>query len=341
MRSLARSRSSVRSGWLIGLALGVLAVPLGVDAQTRGNVPTVGVLTPASATRANNAKANEALEAGLKELGWIPGQTIRLEYRYAEGSQERLPALTHELVERRVDIVVARATSSIRAAKQATSTIPIVMAGVGLDPMEHGLVASLARPGGNLTGLTLLIQDLQAKQLELLKAVVPGLAGVAVLGSAAAVPMSAKVRQTLQAAAEASRVKLRYVEVRDADELDRAFAELARARIGAVLVRADPFVLERNEMRVVALSLKYKLPTIYWLETYVRAGGLMSYGADLLEVHRRSAYFVDRILRGALPADLPVEEPTKFALTVNLRTARAMGLTLSPSFLARADEVIE
>lgn len=327
----------------VSLALCILAVPLEAAAQAPARVPVVGVLSPwstPSPTAAQPDRANEAFEHGLKELGWIPGRTIQIEYRYAEGKQGRLEELARELVQLRVDVIVPRGTKLIQAAKQATATIPIVMAGVGYDPVELGLVASLAQPGGNVTGLTLLGQDLVVKQLELLKEVVPRLSRVAVLGRAG-FPLTPKGRQKLDAAAQALGVQLRNVEVVAPDDLDQAFADMAGMHVSGLLVRPDPFVLEPSRQRIVALALRHKLPAIYWLPTYIQAGGLMSYGANLPDVHRRVAYYVDRILRGTRPADLPIEEPAKFALIVNLKTARSLGLTIPQSILVRADDIIQ
>jgi putative ABC transport system substrate-binding protein len=324
---------------LIILVLGILVTPIPAMSQPASRVPTVGVLAAHSATTPINVQSRTALEQGLTELGWVPGQTIRIEYRYAGGRPENLDELARDLVRLSVDVIVARATAPIRAAKQATATIPIVMSASGVDPVQLGLVASFARPGGNITGLTLLNQDLYVKQLELLKEVIPRLSRVAVFGSPNA-PLPQKGQEDLETAARVLGLELHHIEVRRSDELDQAFADIARRRVGGLLVRGDPFVIEPNARRVVALAVKYRLPAVYWLHTFPQAGGLMSYGADLFSIHRRSAYYVDRLLRGARPADLPVEEPTKFDLVLNLNTARALGLTIPPSFVARANEVI-
>ena len=327
----------------LALALGLvlaLVAPAPAQAQAPARVPTVGVLIPGPATAPGAVLAREAFERGLKDLGWTPGQTVRLDYRYAESKRDRLGELAHELVRAKVDLLVARSGQAIHAAKEATTTIPIVMSAAGLDPVQLGFVASLARPGGNITGLTLLNDELLAKQLELLKEIVPRMSRVMVLGSVA-VPLNPKGRQALDAAGRTLGVQVQYVDVRDLAGLDPAFADAVRARANALLVRADPFVMEANDRRVVALADKHRLPAAYWLETYPQLGGLVSYGADLHDVHRRSASYVDRILKGARPADLPIEEPTKFELIVNLKTARALGLTVPPSILARANEVIQ
>jgi ABC-type uncharacterized transport system substrate-binding protein len=330
---------SVRHLRFIILALGILVVPVAAFGQAPARVPTVGILSAAPAPGATSEPYREAFERGLKERGWIPGQNIRLEYRYAEGGQERLEGLARDLVRVGVDVIVARSTPSIRAAKRVTATIPIVMSATGQDPVQSGFIASLARPGGNVTGLTLLNRELQPKQLQLLKEVVPRLSRVVELAGPLA--LSEKDRQGLETAAASLGLQLQYVTVERAGDLDKVFADVAGGRMGALLVRADPSVLEPNTQRVVALALKHRVPAVYWLRSYPQAGGLMSYGADLIEIHRRSAFYVDRLLRGARAADLPVEEPTKLALVVNVKTARAIGLTFPPSILARADEIIQ
>jgi len=323
----------------LGLALGISG-PVFSLAQAPARVPTVGVLIPGPATSPSVGPTREAFERGLKDLGWTPGQTVRIEYRHAEGKRERLDELARELVGAKTDVLVARSAQAVRAAKEATTTIPVVMSAAGLDPVQLGFVSSLARPGGNITGLTLLNDELLAKQLELLKEIVPRMSRVVVLGSVTA-PLNAKGREALDAAGRTLGVQVQYVDVRDLTGLDSAFAEAIRTQANAMLIRADPFVMEANDRRVVALADKHRLPTAYWLETYAQLGGLMSYGDDLLDVHRRSASYVDRILKGARPADLPIEEPTKFELIVNLKTARALGLTVPPSVLARANEIIQ
>lgn len=308
-------------------------------AQAPSRVPLVGVLSAGLATHPISVRAGEAFEQGLRELGWVPGQTLRIESRYASGRPEQLGNLARDLVRLGVDVIVARATPSIRAAKQASATIPIVMSASGHDPVQLGFVASLARPGGNITGLAILNQDLPPKQLQLLKELVPRMSRVAVLGNRA-FALPPKGRQDVEAAADTLGLQLEHVDLARADDLDRTFAEMARARFGGLLVRSDPFVLEPNAKRVVALALKHRLPAVYWLDIYPDAGGLMSYGADLSDVHRRSAFYVDRLLSGARPSDLPVEEPSKLSLIVNLTMAHAMGLDVPASILSRADKII-
>jgi len=338
-KSPAEDKLIARALWRLLLAASIVAVLLAAIVQGSSRVPVVGVLSVGTATSQFAARSAAAFEQGLRERGWVPGQTLRIENRYAAGKPERLDDLAHDLVHLGVDVIVARATPSIRAAKQATATIPIVMSASGHDPVQRGFVASLARPGGNITGLTLLNQDLPAKQLQLLKELVPGLSRVAVLGSRAFL-LPPKGRQDLEAAATALGLQLQQLDLAGADDLDRTFSDMARAGIGGLLVRSDPFVLEPNAKRVVTLALKYRLPSVYWTETYPEAGGLMSYGADLSDIHRRSAFYVDRLLRGARPSDLPVEEPSKLSLVVNIKAAQALGLDVPPGILGRADEII-
>jgi len=331
----------VRAALIVTMALAFgafIARPALTQPSTR--IPTVGVLSPGPFAAPAASKGREALEKGLKERGWVPGQTIRIDYRYAEGKQEQLDLLAKDLVRTGVDVVVARSTPSIRAIKQVTTSIPVVMSAAGHDPVQLGLVQSLAKPGANITGLTLLNQELPVKQLQLLKEVVPRMSRVAALGSRA-FPLPPKGRQDLDSAAQALGVQIHHIDVADFADLEQAVTDVARVPGNGLLVRSDPFILEPNTERIIALALKHRLPAVYWLYTYAQAGGLMSYGADLYDVHRRSAYFVDRILKGARPADLPIEEPSKFALVVNIKTARALGLTIPPSIVARANEVIQ
>jgi putative tryptophan/tyrosine transport system substrate-binding protein len=320
-------------------ALGALLAGLAMASPATARTPVVGILSFSTASGHNTAAYRDAFEQHLAELGWRPGTNVRLEYRYAEGRRDRLAALAQELVGLRVDVIVARSAPAVRAAKQATARIPIVMSATGADPIASGFIASLARPGGNVTGLTLLNRELQTKQLQLLKEAVPRLSRVAVVGGT--VETLAKERHDLDTAAASMDLQLHFVDVPRLSELDATFAELARARVGALLVRADPGVLEPNTPRVVALAAKHRLPSVYWLRSYPEAGGLMSYGADLIAVHRRSAFYVDRLLRGAKPTDLPVDEPAKLSLVLNLKAAAAIGLTLPPSLLGRVDETLD
>ncbi|MET0166718.1 MAG: ABC transporter substrate-binding protein [Vicinamibacterales bacterium] len=329
---------NVRHLALILLLLGIIASAT-AGGQVPARMPVVGVLSPGSVGDANAAASREAFERGLKEFGWVSGLTFLWVYGYGVGARTRLQGLARELVQLGVDVVVARASTSVAAARQATATIPIVMSASGEDPVQTGVIASLARPGGNVTGLTLLLPDLRLKQLQLLKEVVPGLSRVAVV-TGSSVPTE-KDRQNLDTAAVSLGLHIEHVDVRQARDLNTVFASLARARIDGLLVWGDPLVLEANMQEVVGLASKHRLPAVYWLRAYPERGGLMSYGADLLEIHRRSAYYVDRLLRGTRPSDLPVEAPTKFALVVNVKSAKAIGLSFPRSILARADEVIE
>jgi putative tryptophan/tyrosine transport system substrate-binding protein len=283
----------------------------------------------------------EAIRQALRERGYLEGQNIASEYRYAERKQDRAPELAAELVRLKVDIiVVAGGPTWVQAVKKATRTIPIVMSGRGLDPVEAGLVESLARPGGNVTGLTLLSRELGGKRLELLKEAVPKLARVAVLYDPAGPTSVLDVKEVLPAAARALKLTLQPWGVRDADDFDRVFAALNKQRPDGLYVHPSGPLMFANGIRVADFALKSRLPSMYNNRETVEAGGLMSYDADLADSYRRVAYYVDRILKGAKPADLPVEQPTKFELVINLKTAKQIGLTIPPNVLARADRVI-
>jgi putative ABC transport system substrate-binding protein len=317
----------------------MLGAPLGADAQPAGKVSRVGYLSTGSGT-SSYLRPLEAFRQGLRELGWVDGQNIVIEYRWAEGHPDRLPGLADELVRLKVDVIAASPTPAALAAKNATPTIPIV--GMGLtEPVAVGLIASLARPGGNVTGVAYSFDaNIVGKQLELLKGVVPQVRRVAVLlnpGSSPALPLTIS---SLKAAARPLGLQLQLHEARAPSDFDDAFAAMAKARAGALLVTGDPmFFLQRA--RLADLALNRRLPAMSTQEQWVEAGGLISYGPSLPDLWRRAAAYVDRILRGAKPADLPVEQPTKFELVINLKTAKALGLTIPPSLLARADQVIE
>jgi putative ABC transport system substrate-binding protein len=309
------------------------------SAQQPKKVPQLGYLS--SLHPANEFTRAEAIRLALRERGYIEGQNIAIDYRYAEGKFDRFPELAAELVRLNVDIIVAAGgTRVVRAAKNATKTIPIVMVGSGGDPVEAGLVDSLARPGGNVTGLTLLNRELGGKQLELLKEAVPKLARVAVLYDPAFPANVSDVKEVLLPPARALRLTLQPWEVRDADGFDKVFAALNRQRPDGLYVPAGP-LMNANQKRIVGLALKSRLPSVYTNRDAVDVGGLMYYGADEAESYRRVAYFVDRILKGAKPADLPVEQPTKFELVINLKTAKQIGLTIPPEVLARANRLIK
>ena len=328
-----------RRAFLGTLAGGLLAAPL-AEAQQVGKLVRVGVLSPGSSTEAREVQ-REPFERGLRERGWLSGSTIAVEYRYAEGSVARLADLAAELVRLRVDVLVARGSIAIRAARQATSIIPIVMSSAD-DPVADGFVKTLARPDANITGIANLVSDLDGKRLALLKETLPGLARVAVLANPNMDLRRYKDRVTaLLAHARAMGVDVQVFEITRPQEIADVFGTIDKARVGAVLLRADTQVLEPNRPQVVAMTAKYRLPAMYPWNFYVEIGGLMSYATSIPGFHHRSATYVDRILRGAKPADLPVEQPTKFELVINLKTAKALGLTIPQSLLLRADQVIE
>jgi putative tryptophan/tyrosine transport system substrate-binding protein len=321
---------------LISLA-GALAGPLAVEAQQTGKVYRLGFLSNGWATAIPQVVA--AFRQGLRELAWVEGQNIVIEYRWAEGRSDRLPDLTAELVRLRVDVLVASGAAATRAAKEATTTIPIVSVAVQ-DPVALGSVQSLGRPGGNITGPTLTGGlAIVGKQLELLKETVPGVSRVAVLWNPANPMLLQQLRDT-ESAARSLNVQLQPVEARSPDEFDRAFSRIIRGRVEALLVSTDP-VFAAQGTRLANLAARNRLPAMYGLRRHVEAGGLIAYGANELDVWRRAATYVDKILKGAKPAELPVEQPTKFELVINLKTAKALGLTIPPSLLARADHVIE
>jgi len=280
----------------------------------------------------------EAFQQGLRELGYIEGQHAATVLRYSDGRDARLPDLAAELVRLNVSVMVTWGTPAARAAKNATTTIPIVTAAV-VDPVGTGLIASLARPGGNLTGVTTGGAELSRKSLELLREVVPEVTRIAVIGNPANPVIPIMIRET-RVAAQALDVQIQTVEASDRDTLDRAFATMSRERPGGLLVLQDP-VLHAHRQRIVDFAAKNRLPAMYERKPWVEAGGLMSYGVSFPGSFHRAAYFVDRILKGAKPADLPAEQPTTFEFVINLRTAKALGLTISPSLLLRADQVIE
>jgi putative ABC transport system substrate-binding protein len=320
------------------LLLLFFAVPLGTAAaQSSEKMPRIGYLSPGFATDPMRERFLEAFRQGLRELGYVEGQNIVLEPRWAEGKYDRLPALAADLVRSKVDVIVVDGGAAAQAARQATRTIPIVMSLVN-DPVGSGLVASLARPGGNVTGFTVMSPDLLGKRLELLKAVVPKVSRVALLRNPGN-PADTAMLGEVEAAARALGVRLQTLEARNSQEIDSAFAAMTRERAGALLILPDGVFLSQRS-QIADLAVKRRLPSIYGTE-YAEAGGLMSYGANYLDLERRAATFVDKILKGAKPADLPVAQPTKFELVINLRTAKAIGLTISPSLLQRADQVID
>jgi len=325
-------------GVIVMLALGILAAPLAASAQQPGKIPRIGWLDSGRSDTPRTQYFNEIIRQGLREFGWVDGQNLIIEWRYAEERAERLPALAAELIRLGVDVLVTGSGDpAILALKQATATIPIVMA-ISADPVGSGLVASLARPGGNITGLSALSPETAGKRLELLREVVPQASRVAVIWNASYPGKVLEWRET-QVAAHALGVTLQSVEVRGPDDFDRAFAEIVRERPDALIVFAEPLV-NSHQTQIVEFADKRRLPMIIARKEFVEAGGLMSYGASLPDLFRRAAYYVDRILKGAKPADLPVEQPTKFELVINLKTAKVLGLTIPQSVLLRADHVI-
>jgi putative ABC transport system substrate-binding protein len=316
----------------------LLALCVPAEAQEPKKVPRIGYLS--SLDPARESTRAEAIRRALRELGHVEGQNIAFEYRYTQGKVDRAPELAAELVRLKVDIiVVAGGDTWIRSAKNATKTIPIVMVGLGIDPVEAGLVESLARPGGNVTGLTNLNTDLGGKRLELLKEAVPKLARVAVLYEPA-IPNSVLELKEVQTAARALGLTVRSWEVRAADGFEKVFAALNTERPDGLYVSGGP-QMTKNQKRIVDFALKSRLSSVYIRGEFVDAGGLMSYGADQVDSYRRVAYYVDKILKGAKPAELPVEQPTKFELVINLKTAKQIGLTIPPEVLARANKLIK
>jgi putative ABC transport system substrate-binding protein len=321
----------------VSILAAFLAGSLTADAQLTGKVHRIGYLSSGSPTAARHLR--EAFRQGLRELGWVEGQNIVIEYRTAEARSDRLTDLAAELVRLKADIILAAATPDAVAAKSATGTIPIVMIGVS-DPVGTGLIASLARPGGNVTGLSITAGlDIYGKGLELLQEIVPNVRRVAILSNPAN-PFHARVIQTVKGAAPSMGVRLQLLEARGPNEFDGAFAAMARERAGALLVVSDVlFFLHRA--RLADLAARSRLPAAYHVREHVEAGGLMSYGPSTSDHWRRAATYVDKILKGAKPADLPVAQPTTFELVINLKTAKALGLAIPSSLLVRADQVIE
>jgi putative tryptophan/tyrosine transport system substrate-binding protein len=321
---------------LMILALGLLLASLLAEAQPAGKVHRIGLLYAGSPL---SARANvEAFQQGLRALGYVEGQNMVIEYRYAEGQAEQLPELAAELVRLEVEVIVAAGAPTIHAAQHATRTIPIVMAGTA-DAVAQGFIASLARPGGNITGLSGLGLELHGKRLALLKETVPQSARIAVLTNPASPYHAARIHD-LTAAAQTLGVHLHVMELRHAEKLDSAFAAMAQARADALLVVEDALLLSRLRGRTVDLAATHRLPAMYDRRQIVEAGGLMSYGRNLPESHRRAATYVDKILKGAKPGDLPIEQPTQFEFVINLKTAEALGLTIPPTLLFQADEVL-
>lgn len=322
---------------ILTLTLVVVALSLAAHAQSPARVARIGYL--GSSSPSLEAQWIDAFRQRLRELSYVEGRSITLEYRWADGRDERLPGLATELVNAKVDIIVTTGTPSAFAAKRATTTIPIVMASAG-DPVRSGLIASLARPGANLTGVTVLGPELEGKRLGYLKQAIPGISRVAVIWN----PANPAIRFYLQAAqdvARTSQLTLEPVtEIRRVEDFESALATITRARPDALIVRADRFLLAHRR-RIVDFAVTRRLPGMYAYPEYVDAGGLMSYAPDNAALFRDAASYVDKILRGAKPGDLPVQEPSKFELAINLKTARALGVTLSQSLLLQADRVVQ
>ena len=322
---------------VLTLCAALLALCFSADAQQTTKVPRIGYLT--GATPVGQAARVEAFRQGLRELGYIEGKNIVVEYRYAEEKLDRLPALATELVRLKVDVIVTGGSGNTRAAKEATNTIPIVMA-QDSDPVGNGFVASLARPGGNITGLATLAPEIGGKQLELLKEIVPKLSRVAVLGAASTTPGTIQQRREIELAAGAFKVQLQYLDVLGLKDIETAFQAARKGRANGVLVLRGT-VLGSEGTHISEFAVKNRLPAIYGTRRSVEAGGLMSYGVNGADLDRRAATYVDKILKGAKPADLPVEQPTKFEFIINLKAAKQIGLTIPPNVLARADKVIK
>jgi putative ABC transport system substrate-binding protein len=319
----------------IRLLGGAAVWPVAARAQQAGKPPTIGFL--GAATPSATSQRVAAFVQRLRELGWIEGRTVTIEYRWGEGRSKRFAEIAAEFVRLKVDVIVTHGTAAVIAAKQATAVIPIVFADAG-DPVSTGLVASLARPGGNVTGLSLQQADLAGKRLELLREAVPGLRRLAIMANIGS-PATVLDMNEVQAAARTLGLEAATLEIRRAEDIAPAFDAL-KSRAEALYVCGDSLV-STNRIRINTLALAARLPTVYVQRDFVEAGGLMSYGPNFPDLFRRAAEIVDKILRGTKPADLPVEQPTKFDLVINLTTAKALGLTIPEPFLLRADEVIE
>ena len=320
------------------LALGAILLALSVSARAQqpAKVPRIGLLSADAASASWHLV--EAFRHGLRDLGHVEGQNITIEYRFAEGKYDRLPDLAAELVRHKVDVIKAFTTPATRAAMNATATIPIVFSQAG-DPVGSGLVASLARPGANVTGVSLLAAELSVKNLELLKEIVPRISRVAVLWEPDQ-PVGAFFLRQTEVAAKSLRVQLQPLEVRDPNDLETAFASVTRRRAqGLIVLPGSLFNLHRH--RLADLAARSRVPAIFIRREFVEAGGLMSYGTNFADVSRRAATYVDKILKGAKSADLPVEQPTRFEMVINMKTAKALGITFPPSIMVRADQVIQ
>ena len=330
-----RALGNRKNAKVFGFALSTILFALCVfaEAQQPKKIPRLGFLSPTS-----DDSRVEAFRQGLRELGYVEGQNIAIEYRWADGKFDRLPDLALELVRLKVDVVVAVVTQASLAAKMATGTIPVVMIGVS-DPVGSGLVVSLARPGANITGTSSMTAEIIGKQLELIKETLPKISRVAALWNPANPIFQAIQRRETEVAARALGMQLQFVEARAPDEIDRAFARVAKERMRALLVLNDP-VFTAQRKQIADLSAKHRFPTVSGTREYTEVGGLMAYGPSFPDMYRRAAYYVDRILKGTKPADLPVEQPMKFEFVINLKTAAALDLTIPPVLLFQATEVL-
>jgi putative ABC transport system substrate-binding protein len=322
-----------------GLLVLLLTVPLATtEAQPAEKIPRVGYISPGSHADQARQRRLEAFRQGLRDLGYVEGKNVSIESRWAEGKYDRYPALVADLVRLKVDVIVTVGGAATQAARRATTTIPIVMS-VVIDPLGAGLVPNLAHPGGNITGTSMMAPDLVGKQLELLKEVVPRVSRVALLWNPDN-PGGAPQLKQAEAVALALGVRLQPLEARDPQGIDSAFAAMAKEQVGALVILVDA-VFTNQVRQIAALAAKGHLPSIYGQREYAGAGGLIVYSSNPLDLERRAAIFVDKILKGAKPGDLPVEQPSKFDLILNLKTAKALGLTFPPALLVRADQVIE
>jgi len=325
-----------RIGLAVVLAGSFVLTPLAPEAQQAASVYQIGLLTLGSDP--TRSEFWQKFLQAMHELNYVEGRNLIVRRAFADGKADRLPGLVADLVQAKVDVIVTTSTQETAAAKRASSTIPIVMT-VAPDPVEQGLVASLAQPGGNVTGLTSMAPGASQKFVELLRETVPSASRFAVLATGPNAPPR-EIRHELQTAARQVGVTLSFIEIKSADDLDPTLARAKKDGAGGIIAPLGAFTYA-HRAKLVHLALKHRLPGIYWVRDYVEAGGLMSYGANPGDVGRRAAYFVDRILKGARPADLPVEQPTKFELVINLKTAKALGLTIPQTILLRADQVIE
>lgn len=322
--------------FIITVCLGMLVAALPAHAQHKARAPRVGFL--GNTTAALEANLVGPFREGLRDLGYVEGRDVVIEYRWAEGQYDRLPALIGELLALKVDVIVTAGTPATLAVKKATTSVPLVMVAVG-DPVGTGIVPSLSRPGGNITGLTSISPELDGKRLELLREVVPGVSHIAVMWNAGS-PLQVVAEKQTQAAAQVLRIKVLSLGVRSKDDLEKAFATIVRDRPGALLVLADRLFLQ-HRVRIMDFAAQHHLPGVHAYRELVEAGGLMSFGPSYAEMHRRAAYFVDRILKGTHAGDLPVERPAMFELVLNLKAAKALGLAIPQSVLLRATEVIQ